>query len=233
MNLKVVVSCLISALIFTSAVFAQNQDTLKADIYSKISDRRCPTMTLDKCNCPEAQLMKAYIDAFLETGASKEDIFYRVARKYSLKTITDGPTRALVEKRLEQETGGKYSRAVIEPSVLDFGKVSKKKGKISLVSKVYNKGSSDLVISNIRVSCGCVSASLKIGKDKSPYFGVAGALSGWQAKIAPGKYAALEVVLDLNHSSMGIGKQTREIFVSSNDPFEPETTVKAAIEVKE
>ncbi|MEI6831348.1 MAG: DUF1573 domain-containing protein [Candidatus Omnitrophota bacterium] len=177
--------------------------------------------------------MKAYIDAFLEAGISREDIFYRVAKKYSLKVIVDESMRSLVEKRLIKESGGKYSRIVFESQMLNFGTKSRKEGKVSSVVKLYNKGNSNLIISNLRVSCGCVSVALKTGKNKSPYFGVAGENPGWQAIIEPGNFGELEVALDLSHPSMGIGKQIRNIFVSSSDTVNSQTDLKVEIEIQE
>ncbi len=225
--------CFVSLIFLSQVVFAQNIDTQKSDIYSKLRDRQCTEMSLDKCDCPAAKEMKAYIDALLETGVTKEDIFYKVAKRFSPKVILDEQIKAEVEQRLIKETGGKRSQIIFEPSSLNFGKVSKKQAKISRIFKLYNKGNANLVITNIRVSCGCVTSSLKAGKNKSPYFGVAGANPGWQAVIGPGKYGELEVVLDLNHSSMGMGKQIRNVFVSNNDPLNPEATLKVEIEVIE
>ena len=225
--------CLLSLIFFSQVVFAQNVDTQKSDIYSKLIDYRCTGMSLDKCDCPAAKEMKAYIDALLEVGVAKEDIFYKVAKKFSPKVILDKQIKSEVEQRLIKETGGKRSQIIFEPVSLNFGKVSKKQAKVNKIFKLYNKGNTDLVITNVRVSCGCVSVSLKVGKNKSPYFGVAGANPGWQAAIAPGKYGELEVVLDLNHSSMGMGKQIRNVFVSNNDPLNPEASLKVEIEVIE
>ncbi len=218
---------------FSQITFAQNTLGIKSEIYSKLRDRRCTEMSLDKCDCPDAKEMKGYIDALLELGVTKDDIFYKVAKKFSPKVILDEQIKAEIEQKLIKETGGKRAQIIFEPPSLKYGKVSKKQAKISKIFKLHNKGNADLVITNIRVSCGCVSASLKVGKNKSPYFGVAGANPGWQAVIGPGKYGELEVVLDLNHSSMGIGKQIRDVFVSNNDPLNPEASLKVEIEVIE
>lgn len=223
----------VSLIFISQVVFAQNMDAQKSDIYSKLRDRRCTEMSLDKCDCPEAKEMKGYIDALLEVGLTKDDIFYKVAKKFSPKVILDQQTREVVEQRLISETGGKRSQIIFEPISLDFGKVSKKENKVSKIFKVYNKGNADLVITNVRVSCGCTSAFLKIGKNKSPDFGVIGAGAGWQGVIKPGKYGELEVTLDLNHPSMGIGKQIRNVFVSNDDPLNPEAILKVEIEVTE
>jgi hypothetical protein len=225
--------CLFSLIFFSQVVFAQNVDTQKSDIYSKLIDYRCTGMSLDKCDCPAAKEMKAYIDALLEVGVAKEDIFYKVAKKFSPQVILDKQIKSEVEQRLIKEIGDKRAQIIFEPASLNFGKVSKKQSKVSKTFKLYNKGNVGLMLSNVRVSCPCVSASLKVGKNKSPYFGVAGAGSGWQAVIEPGKFGELEVALDLNHFSMGMGKQIRNVFVSNNDPLNPEASLKVEIEIIE
>jgi hypothetical protein len=213
--------------------FSQESDVLRAEIYSKISDSRCPTMTLEKCNCSEAQAMKAYIDAFLEVGSSREDIFYKVAKKYSVKVIRDESIRLSVEQRLIKESGGKYSKITLVPEVVNFGVKSRKDGEINSLVKLYNQGNSDLIITNLRVSCDCTTVSLKTDKISSPAFGMAGASSGWQAIIEPGNFGELEVVLDLSHKSMAAGKQIREIFIASNDIFNPQAGLRVEVEVQE
>lgn len=217
----------------SKAIFAQNIGDLKLEIYSKLRDRRCTTMTLDKCNCPDAREMKAYIDALIETGVGREDIFYKVAKKFSLNLILDNRIRQEVEKRLVREIGEKRPQIILEPTSFNFGRVSKKQGKINKIFKLHNVGTAKLVITNLRVSCECVSVSLKVDKDKSPYFGVAGTKPGWQLVVEPKKSGELEVVLDLSHSSIPIGKVIRDIFVASNDPIYPEVRVRIEAEVKD
>ena len=62
-----------------SAVFAQDVGALRTEIYSKLRDKRC-NMPLSECNCPEAKEMKGYIDALLETGIAKVEIYYKVVK---------------------------------------------------------------------------------------------------------------------------------------------------------
>ncbi len=214
-------------------VFAQNFDDAKLEIYSKLRDRRCETMTIDKCDCPDAREMRAYVDALLEVGLNKEEVFYRVAKKFSLNTIMDKQIKAEVEKRLIKEAGKERPQIILEPAYFNFGRVSKKQGNIKKIFKLHNAGTVKLIITNLRVSCECVTVSLKVGKDKSPYFGVAGANPGWQLVVEPKKSGELEVVLDLSHSSVPIGKVTRDIFVAGNDPLYPESTIKVEAEVNE
>lgn len=207
---------------FFGAAFAQDVDSIKKEIYSKLHCCSCKE-TFAQCVCKDAKAMKAYIDALLETGVGKEEIYYKVAKKYSLNTITDPQTKAGIEKRLIDEAGVKRSQLVLEPYSFDFGKLRKTQGKVKKVFKVYNKGNADLIINNIKTSCGCVIAFLKVGENKSPLFDTAGAAAGWQAVIEAGKSGEIEINIDLKHSSVKTGRLIRELSIFSNDPLYPET----------
>lgn len=218
-------------LLFLSFFFINHAfSDVKTDIYSKLKCCPCKT-SFDKCVCGEAKEMKAYIDALLESGVAKDEVFYKLAKKFSLNVIVDREINADVEKKLISEAGEKRPQLVLESSSFNFGKVSKRQGKVTKIFKLYNKGNSRLVITNIRVSCSCVTASLKVGINKSPYFGIAGAGPGWQVVIEPDSSGELEVVADLAHPSMGIGRQIRDIFVASNDPVYPETSIRIEVDV--
>ncbi len=218
-------------LFFLQISFAQTAVDSKSEIYSKLKCCEC-SVSFDKCVCPEAKEMKAYIEALLGNNASKDDIFYKVAKKFTLDTILDEKIRNAVQERIIKEAGKMRPQIVLEPQAFNLGKVSKKQGRASKIFKLSNKGNSDLIITNIRVSCSCVTASLSVGNNKSPYFGMAGSNTGWQQIIKPGKSGELEVVLDLAHTSMADGKQIRDIFVASNDPVYPQVTIKYSIELK-
>jgi hypothetical protein len=217
---------------FSEYLLAQDVDSLKKEIYSKLTNPHC-NMPLTECECPVAKEIKGYIDALLETGVAKEEIYYKVARRFSLKAIADTQIKDTIEKRLVKDAGDKRPQIILEPNSFHFGKVSKKQGKVAKIFKVYNKGNAELIITNIRVSCVCITASLKVGENKSPYFGVEGAKSGWQEKINPQESGGLEVVFDLTDPAMVAGEQTRSIFIASNDPLYPETSIRVEVEVIE
>lgn len=218
-------------LVFSSQIiFAQNANDLKAEIYSKLDCCPCPK-SFAECTCPEARKMKVYIDALLESGITRDEIFYKVAKKFSPKVIVDKQIKAQVEWLLAREAGIERPQLIIEPISFDFGKVSRKQGKIKKIFKLHNKGASLLIISNIKASCGCVAASLKVGKSKSPYFGTDGAPKGWQIGINPNETGELEFVLDLHHRSVKIGPLLRGTTIFSNDPIYPEIFVKIEAEV--
>ena len=227
----VVFLAIFSSVFFSQALFAQNPD-LKSEIYSKLKCCAC-NVSFDKCVCPEAKEMKAYVDALIESKESEGNIFYKVAKKYTLNSILDEHIKSDIEKRLIEEAGEKRPQIVLEPLTFDFGNVGKNEGKVSKIFKVQNKGNSDLIIANIRVSCSCTTASLRVGKNKSPDFAIAGAPKDWKEIIKPGESGDLEVVLDIAHSSMAVGKQTRDVFIASNDPLYPQVTIRVEAQVNE
>ncbi len=223
----------ITLLVFVRGlVFAQNIDQQKSDIYSRLKCCSCEEL-FSQCSCPEAKEMKAYIDGLLESGLAKEEIFYRIAKKFSLKTIIDAQTKQGVEKRLIQEAGQTRPQIVLGADYFDLGKVSKGKGKISKIFKISNKGNSALIIKNIKTTCPCASAALKVGKKKSPYFGTEGSPKDWQEEIGPGQAGELELVVDFASPHVKIGKLIREALVISNDPIYSEVMVRIEAEVIE
>lgn len=214
-----------------SAIFAQEAKVSKSEIYSKLKCCAC-NVSFAQCVCAEAKEMKAYIDALIETGLPQEGIFDKVAKKFSLDVIIDQETKIQVEKRLIKETGEKRPQIVLEPSFFDFGRVSKKQGKISKIFKLHNKGSASLIVKRIKTTCPCSLASLSIKGRKSPYFGTEGSPENWQAEIKPGLSAELEVVIDLASPHINTGRIIRDVSIATNDPLYPETTVRVQVEVE-
>lgn len=218
---------------FYKTASAQEGVNLKADIYPKIADRQCLTMPLSECDCPEARQMRAYIEALSDAGVGREDIFYRVAKRFSLSTILDEQAKAQVKERLIQEAGKTRPQIVIEPALFDFGKLSRKQGQVVRVFKLYNKGDSDLQIKYLRTSCPCSIVSFNQGKRKSAYFGMEGSPKDWQAAVKPGETAEIEFILDLTHHHVKTGRLIREVLILSNDPVYPEITARIEAEVQD
>lgn len=220
----------ILTILFFRIALAQNVDALRQDIYSKLKCCKCE-ISFEKCDCKDAAAMKVYIGALLDAGLPKEEIFYKVAKKYSPDVIIDSRMKKDIENRLKKDAGDSRPEISVGQDSYKFGSVSKKRGKINRIFKIYNKGTSNLIVSNIRTSCGCISASLSAAGNKSPYFSVSGVTPGWQMIIVPGKFAELDVVLDLKDSSMGQGKQKRDVFVTSNDPLRSNITLRVEVDV--
>lgn len=211
-------------------VFAQNIDVLKSDIYSKL--KCCPCqVSFDKCTCSEAKEIKAYVDALLESGSGKEEIFYKVAKKFSLNTILDEQIKQDIEKELIRQAGQSHPQILIDSTSYNFGRVSKKQGKITKTFNLSNKGNSVLIIRNLKTTCPCATVSLKVNKKKSPYFGTEGAPGDWQIEIKPQEFGELELRIDLASSHVKPGKLIREASIFSNDPVYPELKVRVEAEV--
>ena len=205
----------------------------KLEIYSKLRDRRCTTMTLAECNCPDAKEMKAYIDALIETGVGKEDIFYKVARKFSPNTILDKQIKARLEERLIKEAGEKRPQIVLEPASFDFGAVTRKQKSVSKIFKLSNNGNDTLIVKRIKTSCPCTLVALRTDKKKTPYYGTEGSPADWKAEVKPQDSVELEVMLDLLSPHIKNGKAIRDVTVVSNDPLYPEMTVRVEAVVED
>lgn len=234
-KMRVMVMFLVCLVFSSKIIFAQQISALQHEIYTKLADLNCRTMPLDKCFCPAAREMKGYIEALIETGLSQEEIFYKVAKKFSINTILDEKIKANIEKRLAQEFGQKRPQISLEFTSFDFGKVSMKQGSIKKIIKLYNKGIEDLIITKIKAACSCTTVALTVGKNKSPYFTNKGSEPGWQMVIGPNKSGEVEFVLDLTTlAKTGIpSKVKRDIFIASNDPIFPEVKISGMAEIVE
>src|SRR3990167_7645951 len=184
MRISKVIIFMVSMLFLTHFAFTQDFDALKAEIHSKLRDKRC-NMPLSECSCPEAKEMKGYIDALLDTGIAKDEIYYKVAKKYSLALVLDNQLKAELEKRFIREAGSKRPQIALETTSFNFGEVNKAQGKVSTIFKLSNKGNADLVITNLRASCVCTTISLTVDKQKSSYFDNKGAPKDWKMALKP------------------------------------------------
>lgn len=92
----------------------------------------------------------------------------------------------------------------LETKQFDFGDVVN--GKIlSRDVRVYNNGGAPLVVDTVSTSCGCTQASLE------------------PTTIPPGEGGVLHINFDSGaHGQNLTGKITRQIFINSNDPQQPE-----------
>ena len=103
----------------------------------------------------------------------------------------------------------------------DMGTVSMASGLVRHTFEIENAGLSDLKINNIRTSCMCTTAFLKIGDYTSPEFGMPGHGTnplGWSKSLNPGEKAQLEVVFDPTaHGPAGVGQVARIVYLQTND----------------
>lgn len=107
----------------------------------------------------------------------------------------------------------------VNPKEYDAGSVSMAAGVIKYTYEIQNKGDGDLKISNIKTSCHCTTARLKVGGKESPEFGMDNVFSSWSQKIPGGEKGYLEVTFDpAYHGASGVGEAVRAVYFSTNDP---------------
>jgi len=92
----------------------------------------------------------------------------------------------------------------------DFGKVMQEENPTHKFI-ITNKGNKDLIIEQVKASCGCVKTSIS------------------DNRILPGKTAELEAVF---YTTGYERKVEKNIFIKSNDPDEPEKKLRVKIEIE-
>lgn len=114
-----------------------------------------------------------------------------------------------------------FGRPEIEIAHLEYdaGVISMVDGLIKHTYEIKNIGKGDLKIEEIRTSCMCTTARLRIGSQLSREFGMHDNSFGWSETIAPGETGYLDVIFDpAFHGPSGIGQITRAIYILTNDP---------------
>lgn len=97
------------------------------------------------------------------------------------------------------EAGSGNPVIYITETQYDFGKVNEG-DKVNHTFTFVNKGSANLIIKDIKTSCGCTAALLS------------------QDNLAPGQEGTLKIELDTKNRS---GKMSRTVTINSNDPNDP------------
>jgi len=110
--------------------------------------------------------------------------------------------------------GGKQPQIVIEPIETDWGHVVN--GDIlSREVMVRNEGAAPLIIKSVSTSCSCTSAELT------------------PMTIAPGEAGVLRIEFDSGaHGPELTGELVRQVFITSNDPEQPEATIEFSVFVE-
>lgn len=120
----------------------------------------------------------------------------------------------------------------ISPKEYDAGTISMAAGILKYTYEIENKGDGELKINNIKTSCHCTTARLKVGDSESPIFGMDSAFSSWTGKIPGGGKGYLEVIFDpAYHGSSGVGAAVRAIYFATNDPNHKKAEVRLSANV--
>lgn len=120
----------------------------------------------------------------------------------------------------------------VNPKEYEAGTISMAAGNLKYTYEIENKGDGELKISNIKTSCHCTTASLKIGDNESPSFGMDSAFSSWTGAIPANGKGYLEVTFDpAYHGSSGVGAAVRAIYFATNDPNHKKAEVRLSANV--
>jgi len=72
----------------------------------------------------------------------------------------------------------------------------------------------------------CVTATLEVAGQKSPLFEMHKNYPGWRQTVAPGQQGKLSIYFEPNfHGREGLGRNRREVSVTSTDPERPFTKI--------
>jgi hypothetical protein len=114
-------------------------------------------------------------------------------------------------------TTSQNAKATVDQKNFDWGQINMKGGNVSKTFTIKNTGTDALKLTNIKTSCHCTKAQVKIGNNSSPYFGM-NSVSPWIGEVPPGQEAQLEVIFDpAYHGPQGVGPINRLVAVETND----------------
>ena len=114
----------------------------------------------------------------------------------------------------------------IEKTAHKLGDVSQRSGIATVITRLTNTGSDDLLIKAIATSCMCTTANIIYDGKESPTFGMHTKPSLWSQTIEPGGEAQLKISYDPNVHPDLRGPVTRIVTIISNDPTAPQKEVK-------
>lgn len=125
-------------------------------------------------------------------------------QKKTVKIFTNDPqspemTLTISGKIVTGEQSGGVPAIHFSETQHDFGKVSEGE-KINYTFRFVNKGQSELVIKDVKSSCGCTAALLS------------------SSNVKPGQEGTIKVEFDTKNRS---GKNSKTVTVQSNDPKDP------------
>ncbi|MBI2611120.1 DUF1573 domain-containing protein [Candidatus Gottesmanbacteria bacterium] len=117
----------------------------------------------------------------------------------------------------------------VDKTYQDIGKMKVKDEKTASFT-IKNIGNKPLSLSKVSSSCDCTFGQITINTEKSPEFGMH-SKSTWSGNIEPGKTAVVDVIYKPYIMPVS-GSITRDVYVQTNDPANPNLTftVKAFVE---
>lgn len=124
-----------------------------------------------------------------------------LSKMFTILSVLIFTTSLYAQPKIEIIGGDKY----------DWGKVKLSEGPLKATVKIKNTGNEELIIQNVKPSCGCTTAPL----DKD--------------RLKPGETAKLDITLKISHG----GNVTKSIRIASNDPKIPNKNLTITADVVE
>lgn len=222
---------------YVDSLCAQPED-MKVQIYQNVTGGCSQRQPLTVEHCYQAQMVKATIDVLIDKGLSQDDIYYKIAQRYSASFILNDEIRETIKKRASDESQILKPRIVLENFNYHLGTVSRTpppapprkitwKDRHSRIAEtpapraqvagkitIWNKGKAPLSIESLQPSQGCVSARFN-----------------GPANLSIGESTTLELIVDLEHPSVKVGPFHETLTITSNDPDNPTVVLTIDAEV--
>ncbi|MBI4036661.1 DUF1573 domain-containing protein [Candidatus Daviesbacteria bacterium] len=113
------------------------------------------------------------------------------------------------------------AKVEVSEKTFDWGEIAYSGPNATKTFTIKNAGTDVLRLTNVKTSCACTTAQVKVGDKTSPSFGMH-TTSSWIGEVPSGKEAQLTVVFDQDfHGPTGVGPMERLISVETNDLTNP------------
>lgn len=128
-----------------------------------------------------------------------------------------------ISEKSYQKTDINKPKLEISETNFDFGKMNVKDIRTKKI-KIKNTGSESLIMKNFSTSCNCTFIQLKTEKDTGPKLSMH-SNSDWKGELPANSEAT--IIVTYQPSLMPVqGEVSRSAFFKTNDPENPEVTIK-------
>lgn len=140
----------------------------------------------------------------------------------SLVVMFGGATLAFKMGSGAQVEVDQGARVEVVNNTYDWGEIGIDDGVVEKEFVVRNLGSKVLKLYNANTSCACTTVQIITTDKSSPLFGMHDK-SAYVTDVQPGEEARVKVVFDpAFHGPTGVGPISRQVFIQTNDPDNPE-----------
>lgn len=234
-NVYIIAAVILLALIIVSGVMVGNyikSQNIKEDVLSQFTCTCCNDNTLLETgdSCFMAGGMREYVGKLVSLSNNKEEIMIEATKKFGVSYLTTQELQEQYGLILINDTEN-TPEMHIEPEEFDLGTVSNSKGIIISDFTIKNNGTEDLIMTDLKTSCSCLTASfIKDGKE-SVRVGRFSHSEGWTFVLQPNEEAFLRTYYDPRVTNWQTGHVERIVTITSNDPVFFERTVKVTAEL--